>query len=103
MTQLILDLTESKKLKSDGLKQVAAHNAEWLYRMRKIAKRLAAEHGSVSADELRVEAAKEGIEEPSHPNAYGSVFNRSQWEPVGWKPNELKSAHARSIRIWRLK
>ena len=36
-------------------------------------------------------------------NWAGSVFRKSEWEPVGWVQSTHKGGHRRAIRTWRLK
>lgn len=90
-----------------GVRKVADNNREWLLKVRSIAVEIAKRNGAVSSDDVRRYAMKNGIPEPHHPNAWGSLFRVSpekgtRWIPVGYVPSKKTTNHARRIVVWRL-
>jgi len=88
---------EQKQL---GMDQVTEHNPDFVAIVKHYAMEYAAEHGSVSADEVRAWADKAGIT-PKHPNAWGVVF-RTGFEKIGYRPSTHPSSHGRIIAIWKI-
>lgn len=109
MTSVIfpqLDLSLALEHKQRGVRKAAARNATYIETMRGIA-RLVGQHQAVfCADDLRLEAARRGIE-PTHYNAIGALFASPQWkeefEFVGYTKSKQVQGHGNLIRTWRLR
>ena len=56
----------------------------------------------VSADDVRRMMTLR-FPDTIYSNWLGSLFRRSEWEPVGWVQSTHKGGHRRAIRTWRLK
>jgi hypothetical protein len=97
--QLCLPETTGLTLREEGLALIEAHAGDFLRVMRGLAERMAKEHGSVSADELRPLADSLGLV-PHHPNAWGSLFKAPGWRCIDTRISTTPSAHARLIRVW---
>lgn len=89
---------EQKQL---GMDLVQEHNPDFVNIVRDYALAYAADHGTVSADELRVWARDEGIV-PRHPNAWGCVFRGKSFKKVGYRPSVYPPSHGRVIAIWAI-
>ncbi|MDT8419371.1 MAG: hypothetical protein RQ754_02980 [Desulfuromonadales bacterium] len=100
MNQMSMFTGEERK--AEGLSVIEENHGDFLETMRTRARKIAAEKGSVTSDDLRAYAACWGIE-PAHPNAWGGIFRGSEWECIGFKKSTLPSNHARLVRVWRLK
>lgn len=83
-----------------GLNLVESHNEGFMEIMRRQARLIAMEHGSVTSDDLQEFAARQGIE-PTHPNAWGAIF-RQGWRSIGFEPSRRPQGRARVIRRWVL-
>jgi hypothetical protein len=92
-------MNEGTPLRDEGLGRVESHNEEWMDIMRRVAVEIANARGTVCADDLRAWADEHG-EHPLHPNAWGAIFRKPYWRPVGYRPSTYKSNHARTIRVW---
>ena len=90
---------EGDQRRQDGLDRIETHHATWLDRIRAVARRIVAQRGNVSADDLRAWADRNGCQ-PGHPNAWGAVFRGREWVPVGYVRNGQPSAHARRVILW---
>ena len=88
-----------ENLKLNGQETVEMNNQEFVNLMRVHAVETANRHGKVSSDDLRRYARVLGVH-PSHPNAWGSIFNGKRWKVVGRIRSQLTSNHAREIREW---
>lgn len=84
--------------KQIGLDFVEASNKGFMEIMRRQAEMIAMHCGSVTSDDLREYAAKQGIE-PTHRNAWGAIF-RHGWRPIGFEPSRRPEGRARVIRRW---
>ncbi len=98
--QLTLDSAEGQQLKTDGQAIVEEHNSLFVDAMRTEAKRISAERGFVSSDDLRLIAQQWGIE-PKHQNAWGAIFRGKGWKIVGRRRSTVPGNHAREIKIWQ--
>lgn len=99
MTQLTLDAAEGQRLKREGLAQVEG-DAEFLAIMRSYAKMACSVHGSVTTDQLRIQAEHIGLT-PRSSHSWGAIFHGKGWTVVGRQPSKLASNHGRSIAVWR--
>ena len=98
MIQLSLEDGQARKV--EGQAVVADHNTEFVALMRAEARRISNERGWVTSDDLRVYASQLGLE-PTHPNAWGSVWRGKGWRSIGHRKSAVPQSHARMIRIWR--
>ena len=75
--------------------------SDWTEQAVSVIERLAREHDTVTAEDLR-----KHHDEPEHANQIGSAF-RSAYsqkiiEPVGYRPSTDKSRRGGALRVWRL-
>ncbi len=96
MTQTINGM-QAKQL---GLDLAELHDGAWLESMRAHAKRISAECGMVTTDDLRLYGASYGLYSMS-PNSYGAIFRGKGWTMVGRKKSIIPSNHARELKIWK--
>lgn len=94
------DLAAGIEGKDLGQRAVGAANAEFVRRMRDLARFLSAGNGAVSVDDLRRMAAAAGLE-PSHPNAWGCIFSQPGWLVIDHRRSTLASNRGREIKVWR--
>ena len=99
---LQMDLFTARRNRDRGIARVASKNRDFLETMRFVARLFCKEKGSVTADDLREWAARNGIQ-PSHANAWGAVFHRSEFEPGEFVVSKQIQGHSNRIRLWRLK
>lgn len=83
-----------------GVSQVQEHN-RWFVREARIrAHRHALEHGTVTADDIRLGMEAEGIY-PEHSNAWGAVFRGREWRWTGeYRTSRLVQGHGNRQRVW---
>lgn len=89
-------------IRDRGIEQVSLNNASFLETMRGVARMICREKGEVTADDLR-EWADANHVEPSHPNCWGAVFHKSQFEFVRFTRSRLPQGHGNRQIVWRLK
>jgi hypothetical protein len=79
---------------------VSAGNEDWIYEARSIAIEIATSSGTVTINDVR-----ERIELPEQlsPNLWGAVLRGSDFEAIGYTQATHPSAHARVVRIYKLK
>lgn len=87
-------------LRDAGIARVSEGKDQWLAEARSNAVTIARIHGTVSINELRQVI---GLPEGYHPNAWGAVFKCPDLEPCGYTQATHPSAHARVVRVYRLK
>ena len=97
----LFDYAAGKEAKEAGQASVELHNIDFVTNMRDVARAIARENGTVSADDLRRYAAANDIK-PAHPNAWGSIFRGKGWRVVGRKKSALRTNNSREIKIWEL-
>ena len=97
-----MDLFTARRARDRGINRVSSKNATFLETMRGVARMICRQKGSVTADDLRVWAARNGIQ-PSHANAWGAIFHRSEFEPGEFVVSKQIQGHSNRIRLWRLK
>lgn len=92
-------------LKHRGQEQVEGNSEGWVKKMREVAVKIVGIRGSVSSDDLRRYALKNGLQ-PHHPNAWGAIFRGTvegmKWVEIGRKKSAKKSNHGRKISVWTL-
>ena len=97
MVQLGLDAAlKQRELALDSLEE---RYPNFLDRARVVARRIAAEKGWVTADDVREVLA---IPDDVHPNVMGAIF-RGEFEFMCWKKSAQPQRHANRIGRWRLK
>lgn len=86
-------------LKDYGMESSAAAHVMKIFRVRQVAKMIATDRGKVSMNEVR--AAMPGVE---FGNWSGSIFKDGNFMFTGeYVPARYKGAHARDIKVWKLK
>jgi hypothetical protein len=95
--QLALALHERDK----GVRRVASKNGTFLETMRGVARLICRQKGSVTADDLREWADKHGIK-PTHYNAWGAIFHKSEFTCVGRVTSKQVQGHGNEIKLWKL-
>lgn len=101
MSTLQLDLGLARRNRDAGIAKVASKNATFLETMRGVARMMCRQKGKVTADDLREWAECNGVE-PTHPNAWGAVFNK-EFAPGEFVVSRQAQGHSNRIRVWRLK
>ena len=96
----LFDSSVGKLGRDYGIALVASNEPYFLEVMRIEAKRICNRKGWVSSDDLRERAVHLGLA-PRHPNAWGAIFTKSDWEIVGFVTSRKVSNHYRQIRMWR--
>lgn len=88
------------QLRDQGIALVSAGNEDWIYQARSIAIEIATNSGTVTINDVR-----ERIELPEQlsPNLWGAVLRGSDFEAIGYTQATHPSAHARVVRIYKLK
>lgn len=89
-----------RQLKQRGMQKAAAKHSEEL----KFAKEFAIWIAQCSKRDITIEDVRDSYRaEWTLGNAAGSVFKGPEWEWVGFKQATRPEAHARILRVWRLK
>lgn len=95
-------LFSGQQLKARGQARAAGKHSETLWRVQALAKGL-----GQCGHKVTIEMVRKRYEEWYGPwdlgNAAGSVFAGPEWECVGYKTATRPLAHARILRVWRLK
>lgn len=102
MTQReLFDKELSQMRKQNGMEQ-AARNSENLDLARQIARKIATQNGSVTADDVGIELSiSHGIN--SLGPAAGSIFRGKEWRFTGeFVKSTRVTNHSRLLRVWRL-
>ncbi len=94
------DLEAGKALRDAGLTKIEARNAGVLDALRNLARNLAWERGEISINDLREEA---NLPEDTTPLVFAAVFRGKDWEPCGFTMAAHPKAHARTVRVYRLR
>jgi hypothetical protein len=77
-----------------------ARAMEFLDQARTFAAHRARLAGAVSINDVR---ACVPVPQDIHPNVLGAVFRTNQFQPIGWEQAVHRSAHARAVRVYKLK
>jgi hypothetical protein len=96
--QLMLAL----KARDEGIQAVSHSNATFIETVRSAARMICRKNGTVSADDVREWAKQRGIE-PTHKNAWGAVFCKSEFEFVCYFRSRQLSGRGNLISRWRLR
>ena len=96
-----LDLLEGKRRRDEGIDRAAQASSDFLSLCRRIAHEHAIYNGETSINDVRKRI--EGVPHNVNPNVLGAVFKEKMWEAVGYTQAEHPNAHARTIRVYKLK
>jgi len=89
-----------RDLRDAGIARVSIGREEWIAKARGTAVAIARRAGQVTINDVR-----EFIELPDdyHPNTWGAVLRGDAFEPIGFCQATHPSAHARVVRVYKLK
>ncbi len=89
-----------RDLRDAGIARVSIGREEWIAKARSTAVAIARRAGQVTINDVR-----KFIELPDdyHPNTWGAVLRGDAFEPIGFCQATHPSAHARVVRIYKLK
>lgn len=89
-----------RDLRDAGIARVSIGREEWIAKARATAMAIARRAGQVTINDVR-----KFIELPDdyHPNTWGAVLRGDAFEPIGYCQATHASAHARVVRIYKLK
>lgn len=89
-----------RDLRDAGIARVSIGREEWIAKARSTAVAIARRAGQVTINDVR-----KFIELPDdyHPNTWGAVLRGDAFEPIGFCQATHPSAHARVIRVYKLK
>jgi len=99
VTALQLDLPEGLARRDAGLERATFTHPDFVSEMRAVAIALARRRGTVTADDLRIEATARGLR-PRHKNAWGAIFRGPGWMKVGEARSALPSNHGHVNPVW---
>jgi hypothetical protein len=106
MAQMALNLKAALEARDAGIKKVTSRNSVFITTTCGIARLLCRQKGSITADDIREEAAKRGME-PTHYNCWGALFRSPEWqrdfEFVGYTKSRQVRGHGNRICVYRLK
>jgi hypothetical protein len=87
-------------LRDVGIARVSIGREEWIAKARSTAVAIAQRAGQVTINDVR-----KFIELPDdyHPNTWGAVLRGDAFEPIGFCQATHPSAHARVVRVYKLK
>ena len=89
-----------RDLRDAGIARVSIGREEWIAKARSTAVAIAQRAGQVTNNDVR-----KFIELPDdyHPNTWGAVLRGDAFEPIGFCQATHPSAHARVVRVYKLK
>lgn len=89
-----------RDLRDAGIARVSIGREEWIAKARSTAVAIAKRAGQVTINDVR-----KFIELPDdyHPNTWGAVLRGDAFEPIGFCQATHPSAHARVVRVYKLK
>ena len=89
-----------RELRDAGIERVSIGRKEWIARARSIAANIAKRSGHVTINDVR-----KFIDLPDdyHHNTWGAVFKSDAFQAIGFCQATHASAHARVVRIYKLK
>ncbi len=89
-----------RDLRDAGIARVSIGREEWIAKARSTAVEIAQRAGQVTINDVR-----KFIELPDdyHPNTWGAVLRGDAFEPIGFCQATHPSAHARVVRVYKLK
>lgn len=91
---------KGRALRDAGIARVSIGREDWIAKARSLAISIAKRSGQVTINDVR-----QFIDLPDdfHPNTWGAVLRGDTFQPVGYSQATHPSAHARVIRIYKLK
>ena len=102
--KLQFDLAEGERRKEEGIALALTRRKTVLEAARRIALRVASQHGEVTSDDVVEKLRDEGFDPLELGNASGSVFRGKEFIFTGrWKKSRRVSNHASDLRIWTLR
>ena len=93
-------MTTGQILRDAQLALFEQRDAEFLEHCRRVATTIARAKGSVSINDVR---AVIKIPAELHPSVLGAVFRGKKFTAIGYTEAEHKAAHARVVRVYKLK
>ena len=93
-------LAQGRLLRDTALSLFETTRKAWLEEARAEAIRHASTHGQVTNNDVR---QKVQLPEGVHPNAWGAVLKCKELKAVGFDQAHHPAAHARVVRIYKLK
>lgn len=84
----------------EPLHNLEAAESSWLAWARSYAKSYCALHGSVTSDDVRLEADRVGLQ-PNSQHSWGALFLERGWACVGRQRSAVRSNNGRFISVWR--
>jgi hypothetical protein len=89
-----------RTLRDAGIARVSQGREDWIAYARDMAISIAKVHGQVTINDVR-----KRVEMPDdyHPNTWGAVLRGDAFEPIGYCQATHPSAHARVVRVYKLK
>lgn len=91
---------QGRALRDAQLDLFQVRDAEFLSRCRALAVEVARQQGTVSINDIRAQVR---LPAEMHPSVLGAVFKTKQFEACGFTEATHPQAHARVIRIYKLK
>jgi hypothetical protein len=87
-------------LRDAGITRVSIGREDWLAKARRTAMNIASRDGSVSINQVRLYL---DLPDDCSPNLWGAVFKSKDFEAVDYCQATHPSAHARVVRVYKLK
>jgi hypothetical protein len=91
---------KGRDLRDAGIAAVSIGREDWIAKARRTAMNIAGRNGQVSINEVRLYL---DLPDDCSPNLWGSVFKSKDFEAVGYCQATHPSAHARVVRVYKLK
>lgn len=89
-----------QQLRDAGIRQVAYGREEWISKARNMAALIAQQSGTVNINDIR---GVIDLPNDYHPSTWGAIFKSKDFEAVGYCQATHPSAHARVVRIYKMK
>jgi hypothetical protein len=89
-----------RDLRDAGIARVSIGREDWLAKARRTAISVAKRAGQVSINDVRLFL---DLPDDCSPNLWGAVFKSKDFEAVGYCQATHPSAHARVVRVYKLK
>jgi hypothetical protein len=98
-----LSLADALSKQDAGIARAEANDHNWIEAMREIARRICADRGSVSVDDLRIHASIRDLGSPISSHAWGAILLKSVgFVRIGDKISEYPGNNGRRIGVFRL-
>lgn len=89
-----------RELRDAEINRVSIGHEEWISKARDMAVWIAKESGTVNINDIR---GVIDLPDDYHPSTWGAVFKSKDFEAVGYCQAIHPSAHARVVRVYKLK